>query len=352
MPLDIADTGRLRDALAVIEVAAAVDLHNAVFQLARSGFYDVEREHRAWWSGRIGQMDLPRARRGGLKGALWSVAIHPLRSTLGRVRATKEAVSRLRAFAMSTPGVAWVTTASAFDLAIARGDHAVIPALAAASALGDAVSLRSVDLADVVCLALVHRLSSSYGETSTPWPLRRVVGPAGLSARGRALIEQLALERVLLDLVHASPDTFWDAVSVHDRSLPLVVSHAGASKVYPHWRALDDAQLKAIADTGGVVGVTFEPACLGPPSSHDDGIALVMRHLAQIIDVVGDDHAAFGSGFGGISSSSPDLHDPLALPALVVEMQARGFRPERIAKILGGNFRRVFGAMRPGVKAR
>jgi membrane dipeptidase len=352
MPLDIADTGRLRDALAVLDVAAAVDLHNSTFQLARTGLYDVDKEHRRPWSGRIGQMDLPRARRGGLKGALWSVATHPLRSTLGRVRATKNAISRLRAFSTSTPGVSWVTTAAAFDLAVARGEHAIMPAIAAASALGDAVSLRSVDLADVVCVALVDRCSSSYGETSTPWPLRRVLGPVGLAARGRALVEQLALERVLVDLAHASTEAFWDAVSMHDRSLPLIVSHAGLDAVYPHWRAVDDAQLKAIADTGGVVGVTFEPACLGPPASHQDGIALVMRHLAHIIDVVGDDHAAFGSGFDGASSSSPDLHDPLDLPALVVEMQARGFRPERIKKILGGNFRRVFGAMRPGAQAR
>jgi hypothetical protein len=212
----------------------------------------------------------------------------------------------------------------------------------------DAVSLRMLDASDVVSVTLVHLLSSGYGETSTPLPLRRWLGPAGLSARGRALIEQLDADRVLLDLAHASIDTFWDAVSVHDRTLPLAITHTGVSGVHPHWRNVDDAQLKAVANTDGIVGVIFQPSFLGPKDSHDDGVALVMRHLAHIVAVVGEDHAALGSDWDGFIVPSPDLRDPLALPGLVVEMQARGWREERIKKILGGNFRRVLGALRPG----
>jgi membrane dipeptidase len=348
MPFDVADTGRLRDALAVLDVATTVDLHTDTFIAARLGLYDPAKEHRPRHRAFVGHVDLPRARRGGLKGALWSITTNPFRSAAGRARALRENLDRLRAWATSTPGAAFVTTAAAFDAAMARGDHAVIPTIQGANALGDAVSLRAVDVADVVSVTLVHLLSSGYGETSTPLPLRRWLGPAGLSGRGRALIEQLDQERVLLDLAHASVDTFWDAVSVHDRALPLAVTHTGVNGVFPHWRNIDDAQLKAVADTDGIVGVIFQPSFLGPKDSHDDGVALVMRHLAHIVAVVGEDHAALGSDWDGFIVPSADLRDPLALPGLVVEMQARGWREERIKKILGGNFRRVLGALRPG----
>lgn len=348
MSLDVADTGRLRDALAVLDTATTVDLHTDTFIAARLGLYDPAKEHTHDSRHFVGHVDLPRARRGGLKGALWSITTNPFRSAAGRARALQENLARLRTFATQTRGAAWVTTAAAFDAAMARGEHAIIPAIQGANALGDAVSLKALRADDVVSVTLVHLLSSGYGETSTPLPLRRWLGPAGLSARGRALVEQLDGERVLLDLAHASVDTFWDAITVHDRSLPVAVTHTGVSGVYPHWRNLTDSQLKAVADTGGLVGVIFQPSFLGPKESRDDGVALVVRHLAHIIGVVGEDHAALGSDWDGFIVPSEDLKNPLALPGLVAEMLARGWSPERIGKILGGNFRRVLGVLRPG----
>lgn len=348
MPLDVADTGRLRDALAVLDRATTVDLHIDTFIAARLGLYAPAKEHRPRHRAFVGHVDLPRARRGGLKGALWSITTNPFRSAAGRARALRDNLAALKTFATTTPGTAWVTTAAAFDAAMARGEHAVIPTIQGANALGDAVSLKALHAEEVVSVTLVHLLSSGYGETSTPLPLRHLWGPVGLPARGRALIEQLDGERVLLDLAHASKETFWDAVTVHDRSLPLAVTHTGVSGVHPHWRNVDDSQLKAVADTGGIVGVIFQPSFLGDATSRNDGVSLVMRHLAHIVATVGEDHAALGSDWDGFIVPSSDLKDPLALPGLVAEMTARGWRDERILKILGGNFRRVLGALRPG----
>ena len=135
---------------------------------------------------------------------------------------------------------------------------------------------------------------------------------------------------------------------MHDHSQPLTVTHTGLSGVYAHWRNIDDAQLKAIADTGGTVCVIFHPGFLGPPAAAHDGIGLVMRHLAHIIDTVGEDHASLGSDWDGFIVPPDSLKDPLGLPLLVAEMQSRGYRPERIHKILGGNFVRCLRALRPG----
>ena len=59
--------------------------------------------------------------------------------------------------------------------------------------------------------------------------------------------------KVFVDLAHISQKGFWDAVELHDRSQPLLVTHTGVSGVHPHWRNLDDRQLKAVAETAEVI---------------------------------------------------------------------------------------------------
>ena len=63
--------------------------------------------------------------------------------------------------------------------------------------------------------------------------------------------------RMFVDLAHIHESAFWDAVTEHDRSQPLIDTHTGVAGVTPHWRNLTDNQVKAIADTGGVVGIIF-----------------------------------------------------------------------------------------------
>lgn len=348
MPVDVADPARLRDALTLLDEAHTVDLHTDTFIATRMAGYDAAAEHRPRHRHFVGHVDLPRARRGGLKGALWSITTNPFRPASSRQRTLLRNLQALRTFACTTPGAAWVTTAAAFDDAMAQRQHAIIPVVQGANCLGDADSFASVGATDVVAATLVHLLSSALAETSTPLPMKRLWGPRGLTARGRALVGTMNAERVLIDLAHASVDTFWDTIGLHDHSQPLTVTHTGLAGVHPHWRNIDDAQLKAIADTGGTVGVIFHPGFLGPEAAAHDGIGLVMRHLAHIIDTVGEDHASLGSDWDGFIVPPDSLKDPLGLPLLVAEMQSRGDRSERIHKILGGNFVRCLRALRPG----
>jgi membrane dipeptidase len=75
---------------------------------------------------------------------------------------------------------------------------------------------------------------------------------------------------------------------------------------------------------------------------------MVLRHLAHIVDVVGDEHAALGSDWDGFIVPPPELRDVTCLPAVVAEMLSRGWSEERIGRILGGNLRRCLAAVRPG----
>ena len=79
----------------------------------------------------------------------------------------------------------------------------------------------------------------------------------------------------------------------------MFVSHTGVLGAFEHWRNVDDAQLRAVADRGGCVGVIFCPRYLGA-----DGIGAVVTHMKHILDVVGEDGPALG-GDCGTASSSP-----------------------------------------------
>ena len=80
---------------------------------------------------------------------------------------------------------------------------------------------------------------------------------AGLSKLGRATIERIEKEKLLLDLSHGGARTMAEAAAFAKR--PLVISHTGAKALYDHPRNTDDATIRAIADKGGVVGVYFMP---------------------------------------------------------------------------------------------
>ena len=113
----------------------------------------------------------------------------------------------------------------------------------------------------------------------------------------------------------------------------------------PHWRNVDDEQLRAVANTGGTVGVMYQSSFLGEPTWGGRAEAVV-RHLAHIVETVGEDFASLGSDWDGAILPPRDLKSPLELPRLVERMLRRGWNPERIQKILGGNFLRVVAAVR------
>jgi membrane dipeptidase len=153
--------------------------------------------------------------------------------------------------------------------------------------------------------------------------------------------------RVLVDLAHISRPAFADALAVHDRSLPPIVSHTGVSAVCRSWRNLDDGQIRAIADRGGVVGIMYHRGFLGRPAWRV-GAEAVVRHLEHAIGVGGEAVAALGSDWDGMITTPRDMPTVTELPVLVQRMLERGFSDERVARILGANALRVLAEARPG----
>jgi membrane dipeptidase len=109
--------------------------------------------------------------------------------------------------------------------------------------------------------------------------------------------------------------------------------------------ALDDAQLRAVAETGGVVGIIFHSAYLGDPT-FGGRLETIVRHLEHVRRVLGDDFTALGSDWDGFIVTPRDMPTCLELPRLVDCMLRRGWTAEAVQKTLGGNFLRALTELR------
>lgn len=164
--------------------------------------------------------------------------------------------------------------------------------------------------------------------------------PSGLTELGRELVQRMQELGIVLDLAHIAEPGFWDALECSQG--PVVATHANAHALHAHARNLRDDQLKAIAERGGLVGITFVPGFL---SKEPADLAHVFAHLDYMVRLIGEDHVALGSDFDGITTPPTRLGHVGCLPNLTAEMLSHGYPVERIEKILGGNWARVFGAV-------
>ncbi|MCZ6463335.1 MAG: membrane dipeptidase [Proteobacteria bacterium] len=340
------DLGISREAVEIYLESDVVDLHLDTFIWNRLLRYDLRRRHgqgptRAHF---LSQVDFPRVREARLTGGTWVITTNPWRRAAARPRVFLENVRRLQGIFESVPeDFRVVRNVAEYRKAVDTGRHAAFLAIQGGNALDrdlDALDLIPDDL--IVRITLVHLSTSKLGTTSAPTGSRR---GHGLTDFGREYVRRLDEKRILVDLAHINRQGFFDAVETHDRSLPLIVTHTGVCGVTPHWRNLDDEQLRAVADSGGTIGIMYQSGFLGdrPWSGRAES---VVRHLAHVVETAGEDHASLGSDWDGAISPPRDLRTPLELPRLVEIMLGRGWGAPRIQKILGGNFLRTVAAIR------
>ena len=193
---------------------------------------------------------------------------------------------------------------------------------------------------------------------------------AGLSKLGRATIERIEAEKLLLDLSHGGQRTMAEAAAHAKR--PLVNSHTGARALYDHPRNTDDATIKMVADKGGVTGVYFMPFLTagGHPKAAD-----VIAHVEHVARIAGEDHVGIGTDNGvlpmqldaearkrldkwqaeRIKAGIASPGEAIGVYPMVAEYNSvdryrrfadalikRGWTQVRVEKLMGGNFLRVY----------
>jgi membrane dipeptidase len=145
---------------------------------------------------------------------------------------------------------------------------------------------------------------------------------------------------VIVDLAHINRKGFFDALEV-STAVPIV-SHTGVAGAFRHWRNIDDEQIRAVADRGGVVGVIFAPRYLGGPD-----VGAVCDHVMHVIKVAGEDVPALGSDYDGMVTPPRGLEDVAALPRLTAALLDRGLSRAAVKKMLGENALRVLREVPP-----
>jgi membrane dipeptidase len=341
------ELGISREAVEVYLGCESIDLHVDSYIWNRILGYDLRKRHGNGPTGArfLSMVDFPRVREAHLTGAIWVITTNPLRSPEARPGVFLENVRRLQGiFESVADDFQIVRNVREYKAAVAAGKHAAFLGIQGGNALDrdlDALDLIPDDL--IVRVTIVHLSSSRIGVTSSPAAGAR--RGEGLSSFGKDYVRRLDEKRILVDLAHINREGFYDAIAVHDRSLPLIVTHTGVTGVTKHWRNLDDEQLRSIADSGGTIGVMYQSSFLGD-SAWGGRSESVVRHVEHIVNTVGEDFASLGSDWDGAICPPRDLKSPLELPRLVEHMLRRNWSPARIQKILATNYLRVVEAIR------
>jgi membrane dipeptidase len=185
-----------------------------------------------------------------------------------------------------------------------------------------------------------------------------VAEPGGLTEIGRELVAELDRFGILVDASHLAEPAFWELTEV--AAGPIVASHANAHAVCPHPRNLRDDQIRAVAESGGYVGVCFVPALVGAEATLErvldhvdhlvglagaDAVAVGPDYVEFAADVVAGDLAASGVDYGPQLAFPPGLERVETLPVFTAGLLGRGYAEADVAKIVGGNALRVLRAV-------
>ena len=186
--------------------------------------------------------------------------------------------------------------------------------------------------------ALTWNHENSLGYPNSPDPAEHA---RGLKPFGIEAVHRMNELGIAVDVSHLSEGGFWD-VAKHARK-PFVASHSCARALCDVPRNLTDAQLRAVADSGGMVGVNYYARFLRPDARTDDAptaVADVLRHIRYMVRVAGVDAVGLGSDYDGMDSPL-EWGDAAGQQALVRAMEPY-FTAGEIEKICCGNALRVF----------
>lgn len=179
-------------------------------------------------------------------------------------------------------------------------------------------------------LQMVHFFRSDMGDNQT-----EPADQGGLTAFGREAIAECNRLGIVIDAAHATMKLVEAAAKAS--KTPLILSHTAVARGQPaeFSRRISPEHAKLVASTGGVVGVWGSPFTLKSLGDYVDAIA----HAA---DVAGAEHVGFGTDNAGFGATPAVWDDYRDFPLVVRLMRKRGFSPDEIRKIAGGNYVRVF----------
>ncbi len=325
------------------------DLHSDLpLALLHRRFAGVEGSLRDEW--------LPPLQAGGIDTVVCAVYIDDLFLPEGALRRAVQLVDALREeVALCSESFALATTAEEIESIRAEGKIALLLAFEGAEPFGN----------DLAGLRLFHQLGMRM--LSFAWMRRTALADGawendsggGLTRLGKQAVAEMNRLGIIPDVSHHSDRSTWDVLEASTG--PVIASHSNVRALRDHPRNLSDEMILAIAESGGLVGAVAVANYIAEP---DATIAAWVDHIDHLVHLAGVDHIGLGFDFydeidtmgasHGISAWGPATGlGQLAVPGmsawphvsnLTSELRQRGFGEDDLAKIYGGNFRRVLAA--------
>ena len=241
-------------------------------------------------------------------------------------------------------------------------------------------------------MTLTWSNSNEWADSSGDLDDDTVAHHGGLTDFGRDVVREMNSLGMMIDVSHAADSTFWQVLQT--THAPVIASHSSARALTDAPRNLTDEQLRAIATNDGIVMVNFYPAFIdaswrdgwAATKAHRDSLyqsvtegyrdrgepvpynasmsadreyyanflkdklplaplSALIDHIDHVAQVAGIDHVGLGSDFDGFPILPGGLTSAADLPKITAALVERGYRPEQLHKLLGGNLLRVFGAV-------
>lgn len=336
-----------------------------------------------------GNVDLQKARQGNLGAEFFSIWVDPQTSAGHYTQRALDLMDAVYQQAARHPDQ-MVMAFSAEDIVRARtGPHKRLAALMGVEGghaiEGDIRVLRDFYRLGARYMTLTWSNTNELGDSSGDIDDPKLQHHDGLTPFGKEVVLEMNRLGMMVDISHVADKTFWDAMAV--TKAPVIASHSSARALVNAPRDMTDDMLRAVAKNGGVVDVNFYSAfddetfrkaadaqrkevdaatqqyiakqkAAGKPVSYMEvdhiqrefsakiprpPLKSLIDQIDHIAKVAGIDHVGLGSDFDGVSGALPQGMDSVAdLPKITQALLDRGYKPEDIKKILGGNLLRVF----------
>ena len=334
----------------------AFDGHNDVL----SRLYHAGGGNEEFFQGGDGHLDLPAARAGNLAGGLFAAfpcspfrgADMPFAVDYARPVDRREALAETLAMAArlaaiereSDCAVRIVRDTAELDACLDDGALAAVLHVEGAEPVDPELEgFARLHEAGLRSLGLAWSRPNAFGYGAPfEFPGSPDQGP-GLTRAGHALVLECNQRGVVVDVSHLNERGFWDVARISDA--PLVASHSNAHALCPSPRNLTDDQLRAVGESGGLVGINFCAAFVREDGADDPDTPLsaIAAHAAHVAEVAGPDAVALGSDFDG-ATMPHELDSAAKLPALFGALREFGFDDSELEWIALGNWRRVLRA--------
>lgn len=350
----------MTDALPAGEAGADLHRRSFVLDLHAHGPGFVPQPFRSAWRAAAlrapSEVGLEALRRGRVDAAVVTAVGDPIVTRWYRGRSPWDAVAaqlaRIERQAADA-GAPVVRSVEGIRRARALGTPAVLLGVEGADAVGpDVDRIDAWHERGVRVIGLLHLKDNLFGTTSLPWqryagrlPVRRPESP-GLSPLGRRAVERMNRLGILVDVAHADRPTLLGVLDA--TNAPVVSSHTGARALQDFPRYLTDDELRAIASTGGLIGLW--PFRFRRAGVRD--VAELVAHARHIADTVGPEHVAVGTDTNGVPGVMAGFAGAADLPKLTAALLDGGFGDCEVQGILGGNALRVLGQVEEHARRR